>query len=337
MATRRLRPIGHEERLSLVEHLDELRNRLIYCLLAFAAAFTLCWTQHDTILDVVNRPLERTAFSKADAKDADRNDPLEQAVVFQRAQRDAALAAAAAYRVLARELDLTPRARRALAEAERLQRAAARAAPGRTPRRPVTLGVGEPFFTTFTVAGYAALLLALPFILYQLYAFVLPAFSPSERRTAIPLMAMIPLLFVAGVVFSYFAVLPRAIDFLQNFNDDSFDILVQARDYYRFVILLLVAMGVLFQVPVGVIALTRLGTLSVAQIRRGRRYAILAIAVLAAVATPDPSPVTMLLAMAPLVVLFELSILLAALLERRTARATASDERLPTDDDEDPG
>ena len=72
---------------------------------------------------------------------------------------------------------------------------------------------------------------------------MLPAFSPRERQVALPLMLMVPVLFIAGVVFAYFVVLPSAIDFLQNFNDDSFDILLQARDYYRFAIIFLVGDG----------------------------------------------------------------------------------------------
>jgi sec-independent protein translocase protein TatC len=160
-------------------------------------------------------------------------------------------------------------------------------------------------------------------LLFQLYAFVLPAFSPRERQVALPLMAMIPFLFVAGATFAYFVVLPNAINFLANFNDDNFDILLQARDYYRFCVMVLIAIGLLFQIPVGVLAVTRSGILSVAQLRGGRRYAILAIAVLAML-LPGTDPVTMMLAMLPLVVLYEGSILLAALLDRRAERQEAA-------------
>ena len=90
---------------------------------------------------------------------------------------------------------------------------------------------------------YFALLLALPLILYQLYAFVLPAFSPRERRVALPLMAMVPFLFIGGVLFGYFVVLPPAIKFLQTFNSSSFDVLVQAKQYYSFVALTLISLG----------------------------------------------------------------------------------------------
>jgi sec-independent protein translocase protein TatC len=132
-------------------------------------------------------------------------------------------------------------------------------------------------------------------------------------------MLMVPFLFITGVVFSYLVVLPKAIDFLQNFNDDNFDILLQARDYYRFAIMLLIVMGLMFQIPVGILAVTRVGIVSVRQLRAWRRYAILVIAVVAMLA-PGGDPVTMTLIMIPLIVLYEASILLAALLDRRAIR-----------------
>jgi sec-independent protein translocase protein TatC len=193
---------------------------------------------------------------------------------------------------------------------------AARAAPGATERQPITLGVAEPFTVTLAVSLYAGLLLAMPVLLYQLYAFLLPAFSPTERRVALPLMLAIPVLFIAGVVFAYFVVLARAVDFLQNFNDDNFDVLVQARDYYRFSVVFMAAIGFLFQIPVVVLAVVRTGIATPRQLRKWRGYVILGIALLAAVATPTPDPVTMLLAMGPLVVLYELGILMVTWLER---------------------
>ena len=139
-------------------------------------------------------------------------------------------------------------------------------------------------------------------------------------------MAMVPFLFVAGVVFAYYLVLPNAINFLQNFNDDNFDILLQARDFYKFSIMVLMVMGILFQVPIGILAVTRVGIVTPAQLRKNRRYAILVIAVLAML-LPGQDPVTMLMMMAPLIVLFEGSILLAALLDRRAARAAPAKRR----------
>ena len=311
-----IRPIGHEQRLSIIDHLDELRKRLIWCVVVFVVAFSFCYAENSAILKIVNKPLEESQHPGKGG------DPLEQAARYDQAigRALAQLAPAlvgtqAALAGLAATPGVSGAARtEALRTGAQLEEAAAavsRAAktvPTKTGRRPVTVGVAEPFVATFTVAGYAALLLALPFILWQAYAFLLPAFDPKERRIALPLMALIPVLFAAGVLFGYFVALPRAVNFLQNFNDDSFDILIQARDYYRFVVLFLLLMGLAFQVPVGVLALTRTGLVTARTLWVRQGYVILGIAVVAAVVTPTPDPVTMLVTMAPLVLLYELSI-----------------------------
>jgi sec-independent protein translocase protein TatC len=184
----------------------------------------------------------------------------------------------------------------------------------------VTLGLAEPFTQTLSVSVWFALLFSLPLLLYQAYAFVLPAIAPRERRVALPLMAMVPALFAAGVAFGYLLVLPAAVGFLQNFNQGQFEVLVQARAYYGFTILTLVAMGLLFQIPVAILALTRLGVVTPAQLRANRRYAIVAIAIVAAL-LPGLDPVTTLVEMVPMLVLYELSIVLAAWATRREKRA----------------
>ena len=238
-----------------------LRDRLRRVLRA------LPW-QDDVVLDIVNRPLENTAFK--DTKSS--KDPFERTAAFQAQLRKSALASAASYDDLAQASD-EPAIRRGYQQLATSARALARSVPPQEAKRPVTLGVGEPFTATVRIAGYAALLIALPFLLYQAYAFVLPAFSREERSVALPLMAMVPFLFIAGVVFAYYMVLPNAINFLQNFNDDNFDILLQAKDYYRFSITVLIAMGLCFQVPVGILACTRLGIITVAQLRQSRATA----------------------------------------------------------------
>jgi sec-independent protein translocase protein TatC len=235
---RRLRPISHEERLSVIDHLDELRSRIVISLLAFGVAFGLCSWQNHRILDILNKPLPAHV-------------------------------------------------------------------------QPITFGVTEPFMTTITNSAYAAILIALPVVLYQLYAFVLPAFSPHERRVAFPLLLMVPVLFIAGVVFCYFIVLPPAIKFLLQFNADEFNTQVRARDYYSFTTLTMLAMGIGFQIPVAILALVRLDIVSVEKLRKNRRYAFLGAAVLAAL-LPTIDPVTMLIETAPLYLLYELSILLAS-------------------------
>jgi sec-independent protein translocase protein TatC len=126
------------------------------------------------------------------------------------------------------------------------------------------------------------------------------------------------------------------VEFLQNFNDDSFDILLQAKDFFKFAVFFLAGIGVLFQIPVGVLAVTRLGIFTPKQLASNRGYVILGIAVVAAVATPTPDPVTMTLAMAPLIVLFELSILLARWIDRiKPPDAEDEDEDEDDEDDDD--
>jgi sec-independent protein translocase protein TatC len=321
-----LRHVGHEDRLSLVEHLTELRVRIVVCLLAFVAATGLCMWQNHAVLEILNHPLDQTA-------DHGNKDPLVQAARYDQALKQYLLAETVLYRRLAlREKDAATRD--ALLAVTARGRQAVALAPGLRARRPVTLGVGEPFMETLKVAAYAGLLLSLPLILYQIYAFVLPAFSPRERQVAVPAMLGVPFLFIGGVVFGYFMVLPPAIRFLQNFNTDSFDVLIQAQPYYKFVIMLLVAMGLLFQIPVGILALTRVGIVSTRQLAKNRRYAVLAIAVIAML-LPGQDPVTMTMMMVPMYVLFEGSILISWLMDRRERRSAAAEEESADGDDDD--
>ena len=310
MPTTGLRPIGHEDKLTLVDHLTELRKRLLISAFTLVAAFTFCFWQNNAILDIVTKPVRNTQNLKDPS--ASSKDPLEQAARFQ-------IETGQAFKVLAPALGSTGKTFKSLQSAENLtaaQRAsiatsaqqlalaskefaqAAAARPTSTQRNLVTLGVTEPFTATITIAFYASLLLAMPMLLFQAYAFVLPAFSPGERKLALPLMLMVPVLFIAGAAFGYFVVLERAVSFLQNFNDDSFDILLQAKDYFKFAVLFVAGVGVLFQIPVGVLAVTRLGIFTPKQLAKNRGYVILGIAILAAVATPTPDPFTMSLAMA---------------------------------------
>jgi sec-independent protein translocase protein TatC len=233
----RLRPVDFHDRLTLVEHLDELRTRVIISLSALAVAFGLCFWQNDRLLDIANKPL-----------------------------------------------------------------------PGHF--EPITFGVAEPFTTTVTISAYAALVIALPVILYQAYAFVLPALTDRERRVVVPFLVMVPVLFVAGVVFGYFVVVPAATKFLLNFNDSQFNIQVRARDYYSFFTLTLGVMGLIFQLPIGILAFTRLGIVTPEQLSANRRYAYVVLLVIAML-LPGTDPITMLIEAVPLILLYEASVLLA--------------------------
>ena len=154
-------------------------------------------------------------------------------------------------------------------------------------------------------------------ILFELYGFVLPALQPSERRAVAPLLAAVPFLFVAGVAFGYFVVLPAALRFLVNFNSSEFNILVQASPYYQFAATMLLAMGLVFQVPVAILGATRAGIVTPEQLRHGRRYAIVACAAVAAFLPGDA--ITLILETVPLYVLYEASILVASFVARRDA------------------
>lgn len=240
---RRVRPVSHEDQLTLVEHLDELRSRLIVCIVVFGVALALCFWQNNLLLEIAGGPLPEGH------------------------------------------------------------------------KRLITFGVTEPFTTTLTVSAYAAIVLSLPVWLWQLYAYVLPAFSPHEKRVVVPILLLFPLLFLAGIAFAYFVVMPAAVNFLLNFNDSQFNIQVRARDYYSFFSMTELAGAVVFQLPLVILAVTRLGIMTPEQFSQNRRYAYLIIAVVAA-ALPGVDPVSMLIEMVPLLILFELSILIARVFGR---------------------
>ena len=235
---RRVRAVSHDDRLTVIEHLDELRTRIVVCIVVFAVALAICFWQNHLLLEIATGPLP-----------SDHDELL-------------------------------------------------------------TFGVTEPFTTTLTVSTYGALILSMPIWIYQAYAYVLPAFSNSEKRVVMPLLIAAPFLFLAGVAFAYFVVMPAAVRFLLNFNDSQFNVQVRARDYYSFFSTTMLAGGVVFELPIAVLAVTRLGIVRVEQLRSNRRYAYLVIAIIAA-ALPGVDPVSMLIEMVPLLILYELSILLA--------------------------
>jgi sec-independent protein translocase protein TatC len=326
------RPLGHEDRLSLVEHLDELRSRLIVCASVLLVAFMVCAWQNGALLSTLNEPLERaTETSLKKGRGLPGQLQKTQLAVRAIGKQNAAVAAALADP----DLELSAAARARLQAASKAAAVAIADMPITKGNQPVTLRVGEPFMTTITVALYFSLLFALPLILYQLYAFVLPAFRPEERKVAVPLMSMVPVLFYAGVVFGYFVVLPPATQFLQNFNSDSFNVLVQANDYYKFAVLALAGLGLLFQLPVAILAATRVGLVTPMQLRKNRRYSLLIIAVVAML-LPGTDPITMLISMAPLLLLYEASIWLSFLFNRnRPQTNTLAKWRDEWGDDED--
>src|SRR5271168_4301646 len=308
--------IGYEDRLHLVDHLEELRTRLIISLAALAVAFGFCMWQNHALLQIINKPLAHQTQKQVRAG----NGPLGATYTVQQSARTVATQLQVVVGALDRPGSGVSAATRASLEGVSPQLHKAIKGLSRPPEgnKPVTLGIGEPFTTTIGVALIFAFILALPIILYELYGFLLPAFSPEQQRLATPLMLAIPFLFVIGVAFGYFVVLPSALRFFQNFNSGEFNVLVQASQYYHFAAVTLLAMGLVFQVPVGILAATRAGVVTPKQLRHNRRYAILACGAIAAFLPGDA--ITLLLETVPLYLLFEISLLLATFAERRQQR-----------------
>jgi sec-independent protein translocase protein TatC len=186
-------------------------------------------------------------------------------------------------------------------------------------REPITLGVAEPFTTSLTVSLYAAFALALPVLLWQLWSFLAPALDDAGQQAMARLVVVATLLLAGGMAFAYWVVLPSAIPFLLDFDDELYQIEVRARDYYAFAALTVVGVGALFQLPVFILGLVRLGILSTARLRRNRRIGI-AILVAVSVALPGVDPATTVIQTIPLLVLFEASIWASVFFERRWSR-----------------
>ncbi|HSK17010.1 MAG TPA: twin-arginine translocase subunit TatC [Gaiellaceae bacterium] len=245
------RRLAHGDRVTLVEHLDELRSRLIISLVALGAALTVTWIFRKTIIGWLNAPLP----------------------------------------------------------------------PDR--QQPITLEPLEAFTTSFMVAFYAALALALPILVWQLWAFLAPAFEATSRAVVVRLVLAATLLFVAGMAFAYYIVLPAAIPFLLNFDSDVFTNEIRARPYYSFAATAIFGLGVLFELPIFILGLVRLGIISSATLRRNRRIG-LGICVIAAVLLPGVDLVSTALQAVPILALFELSIWVAVYFERRWAEQIES-------------
>jgi sec-independent protein translocase protein TatC len=245
------RRLQHGEEASLVEHLGELRTRLLIALGTIAIAFVVAFVFHEHLIDWLTRPLPDD-------------------------------------------------------------------------KRIVTLGVTEPFFTAIKVSLYGAFALSLPVVLYQLWSFLAPAVEEHTQRIVSIFVLIATALFAGGLSFAYFVVLPRAIEFLTNFDDEFYDVQIRANYYYSFVSLALVGMALVFEMPIFILALVRLRVLTADRLRSNRRMGIFLVVVVA-ILLPTVDPVSLAFEVAPLLLLFEASIWLAVLMERRWERAYAED------------
>src|SRR5689334_19146866 len=246
----RVKRVEHDEEVTVVEHLDELRNRLLISLMCLGVAFSLAFWRHTDLIRLLIRQVPKSNSGEQ--------------------------------------------------------------------IRLVILGVGEQFKIAVTVSFWAAVIVALPVLFYQLYAYVIPAFNPHRSARTWPLLVLVPSLFVVGAIFSYLVVIPAAGSFLLGFDSELYSVQPRALDWYEFCVTMMLAMGLIFELPAAVLLLTKVGIVSSRLLRHYRRHAIVALAVLAA-ALPGVDPVSMIMEFLPLLVLYEFSIALARMTERRRA------------------
>jgi sec-independent protein translocase protein TatC len=240
------RRLSHGEEATLVEHLGELRARIVVCLIAIAIGFVAAYLIHGRLIHWLEDAL-----------------PPEH-------------------------------------------------------RKLITLSPAEPFLTSMWISLYAGFLLVMPIVLYQVWAFFAPAFDVGTQRVVVGLAAFAAFLAAAGLAFGYLVALPAAVKFLTHYDDHIYNIQIRAKDYLSFASVVLFAVTVVFEVPIVILGLVKIRVLSSAKLRRNRRIGYVVMAALA-VALPGVDPVTTTFEMVPLMLLFEGSIWLAVLLERRQA------------------
>jgi sec-independent protein translocase protein TatC len=192
-----------------------------------------------------------------------------------------------------------------------------------------TFGPAEPFMVSLKVWAYVGLIMASPVVIYEFWAFVGPAFTPASRRVLILVAAVCFALFMFGVVFGYLIVLPKGLGWLLKFNGKYFNTQLRASEYFSFVAWFLLAFGGVFEMPVAIIAAVRIGVVKTSFLRKHWRYAIVINAVIAMVATPSQDAFSFIAMFIPLEILYELSVVIARVMERRRVadqRSTAGDD-----------
>jgi sec-independent protein translocase protein TatC len=260
-------PIDVDERLTLFEHLDELRKRLMWALIALAVGVLVAAVFNGLVFELLLYPLKQVHGL----------DP-------------------AAYKL-------------------------------------TTFSPAEPFMTSLKIWVVVGIMLAAPFLIWQMWAYVGPAFSSTEKRYFYPVVIATTVLFLGGVVFGYLVVLPKGLQFLLGFGGGNFNVQNRASDYFTFVALFVLAFGAVFEMPIVLVLLAKVGVLDDKFLRKHRRYAILVMAIVAAFITPSQDAFSMLAMFIPLVVLYELSIPLARLVQpKREADADAEDAGGDPDD-----
>lgn len=191
--------------------------------------------------------------------------------------------------------------------------------------RMIATGVITPFMVPVKVTALAAFMVALPYVLYQAWAFVAPGLYESEKRLALPLVIASTVLFLLGVGFCYFFVFGKVFTFIHNFAPKSITPAPDIEAYFSFVITMFLAFGVTFEIPIVVIVLVRMGLVSVEKLREARPYVIVGAFVIAAVVTP-PDVLSQFMLAVPMCLLYEGGLFFARFIRPRSAAEPESQE-----------
>jgi len=186
----------------------------------------------------------------------------------------------------------------------------------------IATNVISPFLVPLKITLLLAFLIALPVVLYQLWAFVAPGLYSHEKRLVVPLVVSSTVLFIGGVAFCYFFVFGRVFHFIQSFAPKSVNVAPDIEAYLGFVLTMFLAFGATFEVPIVVVVLARMGVVSVAKLREFRRYFIIIAFIVAAVITP-PDMISMLSLAIPMCFLYEVGLWAAAATTRKPAESPA--------------
>ncbi|HRR40513.1 MAG TPA: twin-arginine translocase subunit TatC [Syntrophales bacterium] len=183
----------------------------------------------------------------------------------------------------------------------------------------------EAFFNYLKISFFAGLVVASPYILYQIWKFISPGLYASEKKHVVPFVLTSTILFVSGVLFGYFLALPPAFKFFLEFSTDFLKPMLTLREYLSLSLKLLLAFGIVFEIPVFIFFLAKIGVVNAALLRKQRKYAILLIFIVAALITPTPDAFSQTLMAVPMMILYEVGIIVAKWGEKKTAGGEAKE------------
>jgi sec-independent protein translocase protein TatC len=315
--------------MSFLDHLDELRRRLVRSVLFIALAFMFCWFYSDKIYNFLAVPAQRELAAAAQTRVENKAQfaSLEEGktgrYVFDRKTNLGAVVVPVGTSVLAKVGNCGEDRLCIFSEEEifigdfvvpqgvkvaELVKGAA-PIPGAEERMIVTTAA-EPFTLYVTVSLYAAIALAVPFLLWQIWGFISPALYQHERKYVTPFIGLSTISFVVGAAFAYYILFPPAIRYLIALGQD-FNVMLRATDYFDFITLIMLAMGLIFQMPAITYVLSRIGIVDAGFLLRSWKIAIVAILILSAVISPTGDIPNMMLFAAPMTALYIFSIFIA--------------------------